>query len=89
MSARHIIASVSKGRMDDAMRECSICACGTKALHGEPERIVGDITHGVLVCFDGLPPPECCRDCGEPFNDADAPASGMCGECGAGEERVR
>jgi predicted nucleic acid-binding Zn-ribbon protein len=28
-------------------------------------------------------PPECCRECGEPFNDADAPGSGLCAACGA------
>jgi len=27
--------------------------------------------------------PVACLDCGAPFNDADAPASGLCAECSA------
>ena len=30
--------------------------------------------------------PESCRECGAPFNNANAPASGLCAACGARED---
>lgn len=81
---RHIIASVPRDRLQAAMDSCAICACEAVALHGEPERSVGDITHGVLVCHRGPLgeiPPERCQKCGHPWNDADESPGGKCMMC--------
>jgi len=44
--------------------------------------------HGHVRAYDPLPqipmfPPECCQDCGAPFNNANATPSGRCVACEA------
>lgn len=83
MSRPEVIAFCSADKIRDPHWTPEVCACGaTLTLDGMPERRIANETHGVCVCYrDAQPSPECCQDCGAPFNNAEAPASGLCAAC--------